>query len=414
MPDEAWYCILREGLLAAWLSFSEQTMLSMLNHSCKSLHDAGWMSNWSARSKTCGGAELGRMLQLSVALGKGRHVRALLQPMAEKEDATALMQLLDDHPSYLFLAVHEAGDMLDSNEQDLCGHVDTVRALLQVGGRQLLMITRDDGWSCLHAAVYAKKLCIVQELLTAGGTELLMLTSLDGTSCLHKAAEEGDVDIVQALLQAAGERTRELLMLTTIFSGHSIGGEGYSCLHAAVKSGSPQVVDALLQAGGRELAMLTTAYGTSSLHMAFRNAPVRVIEALLKVGGRDLAMLTNAKGTSSLHLAFDFAPACVIEALLKVGGRDLAILTENDGKHFLCWAETCADEPWRTLKAQYAPSNEATAPGGWLELCCPHGRYAWRLSSQRVGRKQTRASAEELEHLHVVEALLEEMCADMC
>jgi hypothetical protein len=203
-------------------------MLSMLNHSCKSLHDAGWMSNWSARSKTCGGAELGRVLQLSVALGKGRHVRALLQPMAEKEDATALMQLLDDHPSYLFLAVHEAGDMLDSNEQDLCGHVDTVRALLQVGGRQLMMITRDDGWSCLHAAVYAKKLCIVQELLTAGGTELLMLTSVDGTSCLHKAAEEGDVDIVQALLQAAGERTRELLMLTTIFPGHSIGGEGYS------------------------------------------------------------------------------------------------------------------------------------------------------------------------------------------
>lgn len=41
-----------------------------------------------ARSKTCGSAELGRMLRLAVLPREAQHVRELLRPMAEQIDVT--------------------------------------------------------------------------------------------------------------------------------------------------------------------------------------------------------------------------------------------------------------------------------------------------------------------------------------
>ena len=250
MAGEGWLFVMREGQLASWLSFSQQTMMAMLNHRSKHMHDAGWMSNWNARSKTCEAAELAHMLELCVTLGKGLHVQALLLAMGQQHNTTVLLCPLKHYPSYLFLAVHEAGDMLDFDERDLCGHVDTVRALLEVGGLELLMITKDNGWSCLHAAVYAKKLCIVQELLHAGGWELLALTSSNirfatptHISCLYLAAEEGDVDIVQMLLLEAGERGRELIMLGSEHASQC--SSECSSIDAAVSSGSALTVEAL-------------------------------------------------------------------------------------------------------------------------------------------------------------------------
>ncbi len=104
MAGKGWLCLMREGHLASLLSFSEQNIMGMLNHTCKNMHDAGWMSNWTARSKTCIAPELCRMLELCLSLGKGMHVRALLQHMAEQHDTTALLQPLQHHSSYLFLA----------------------------------------------------------------------------------------------------------------------------------------------------------------------------------------------------------------------------------------------------------------------------------------------------------------------
>jgi hypothetical protein len=63
-------------------------------------------------------------------------VRELVRPMTEQGDAFVLLQALNDQGSYLFLAVQE-------------GHVEVVRALLELGGRKLAMMTRNDGASCL-------------------------------------------------------------------------------------------------------------------------------------------------------------------------------------------------------------------------------------------------------------------------
>ena len=50
------------------------------------------------------------------------------------------------------------------------GHVDVVRALLEVGGRELAMITRDNGVSCLFMSAQKGHLDVVKALLLVGGS----------------------------------------------------------------------------------------------------------------------------------------------------------------------------------------------------------------------------------------------------
>ena len=230
--DDVWRVLLGEVLLATSLSFGELTRLGRLNRSCRRLHDAAWRAIWRACSKTCGGAELGRILRLTITLGKAAHVRELVRPMTEQGDAE-ILQALNDEPSCLFLAVKE-------------GHVEVVRALLEVGGRELGMMTRENGASCLMISAQEGHLEVVRALLEAGGRELVMLTADGGFSCLYVSAQEGHLEVVNALLAVGG---RELVMLTK--------DDGFSCLMISAQEGHLEVVKALLEAGGRELVMLT-------------------------------------------------------------------------------------------------------------------------------------------------------------
>jgi hypothetical protein len=158
--------LLGESLLATSLSFGELAQFGRLNRICRRLHHAAWRAIWRTRSKTCGGAELGSMLRLAIKKGKAAHVRELVWPMAEHGDACVLLQALNDEPSYLFIAV--------KNEEE---HVEVVRALLEVGGRELAMMTRNDGTRGLMISAEKGHLDVVNALLEAGGRELAMLTA---------------------------------------------------------------------------------------------------------------------------------------------------------------------------------------------------------------------------------------------
>ena len=135
MGDEVWRVLLGEGMLATCLSFGELTRLARLNRSSRRLHDAAWRAIWRARSKACSGAELAHILRLAITKGKVAHVRELVRPMTEQGDASVLMQAIDGEPSYLFLAVKK-------------WTLEVVRALLEAGGRELLMLTADDDADC--------------------------------------------------------------------------------------------------------------------------------------------------------------------------------------------------------------------------------------------------------------------------
>ncbi len=73
-----------------------------------------------------------------------------------------------------------------------------VRALLEVGGRELAVMTRNDGVSCLMISAEKGHLEVVNALLEAGGRELVMLTRGDGVSCLYFSAQKGHLEVVNA------------------------------------------------------------------------------------------------------------------------------------------------------------------------------------------------------------------------
>jgi hypothetical protein len=196
-----WRVLLGEGLLATWLSFSELTRVGRLNRSYQRQHNNAWRAIWRDRSKTCGAAELERILRLTITSGKAAHVREFVRPMTEQgdaclqdaclQDACVILQALNDQPSFLFLAVK-------------AGHVEVVRALLEVGGRELAMMTRGNGVSSLYISAGKGHLEVVKALLEAGGRELVMLTRGNGVSCLLIIAENGHLEVVNARWRLAG------------------------------------------------------------------------------------------------------------------------------------------------------------------------------------------------------------------
>jgi len=72
------------------------------------------------------------------------------------------------------------------------------------------MMTADNGASCLMISAQGGHLEVVRALLEAGGRELLILTMDDVTSCFWISAQNGHLEVVNALLEVGG---RELLML---------------------------------------------------------------------------------------------------------------------------------------------------------------------------------------------------------
>ena len=97
-----------------------------------------------------------------------------------------------------------------------------VNALLEAGGRELLMLTKDDGSSCLMVSAHSGHLEVLNALLEAGGRELLMLTADDGSSCLSIArrANHGEVfRVLEVACQNAGLSSHEITILKrSIFS----------------------------------------------------------------------------------------------------------------------------------------------------------------------------------------------------
>jgi ankyrin repeat protein len=78
------------------------------------------------------------------------------------------------------------------------------------------MLTADDGSSCLMVSAQNGHLEVVNALLEAGGRELLMLTMNNGLSCLSVArlANQGEVfRVLEVACQNAGLSSHEITIL---------------------------------------------------------------------------------------------------------------------------------------------------------------------------------------------------------
>ncbi len=76
-----------------------------------------------------------------------------------------------------------------------------MNTLLEAGGRELLMLSRDGGFSCLYVSALGGHLDVVNALLEAGGRELVMLITGNGQSCLYISASKGHLEVVKSLLK---------------------------------------------------------------------------------------------------------------------------------------------------------------------------------------------------------------------
>jgi hypothetical protein len=67
------------------------------------------------------------------------------------------------------------------------GRLEVVQYLSETWGRELVMMSDNNGWLCLHAACWKGHLPVVQYLSDTFGKELVMITDNDGRSCLYTA-----------------------------------------------------------------------------------------------------------------------------------------------------------------------------------------------------------------------------------
>ena len=99
-----------------------------------------------------------------------------------------------------------------------------VRALLEVGGRELVMLTDHNGVSVLYVAAIQGHLDVARALMEVGGRELAMLPTTEGSSALVAAAAMGHLEVMWAVREVGGRELAvreagglDLSMLTGIF-----------------------------------------------------------------------------------------------------------------------------------------------------------------------------------------------------
>jgi hypothetical protein len=91
--------------------------------------------------------------------------------------------------------------------------IDTINALIAIGGRELVMMTDADGYTVLCKAIcYNASIGTINALIAIGGRELVMMTVANGYTALHEACRmDASVEIINTLIDIGG---RELLIAT--------------------------------------------------------------------------------------------------------------------------------------------------------------------------------------------------------
>lgn len=341
--SDAWRVLLIGGLLGRFLGYEDVARLGRLSR----LGREGWREAWWQCTLVKKPFQLRKMLRLAVEAAKVEHIEIMLRgdvgrDTLMREESVCWTEHVD---SFLPLAARNGHlevvqKLIEVGKRELVmltknngisalhvaaemGHLEVVRALIEVGGRELVMLTNDNVQSALHYAAAEGHLDIVRALLEVGGQKLLMLKNCMGMTALYKAVNRLHVDVIRALLEFCLWEDKKRLVMTTNFSSRM------SSLFLAAQQGHEQVVRMLLDVGGADLSKLVTICGRSALWIAAFGGHVEACRALLKVGGRELALMKNNHGDSALYAAALRGDLDLARALIKVGGRELVMLTNN-------------------------------------------------------------------------------------
>jgi len=151
--DAVWSLVLGGGLLGEFLDSGHLSMLDRINCRLRALHADGWRQAWKGWCTRAHSGQVKRMLREASAAGGAKHVAILLQHVVAHDEKG----LPHEELGWACLSGSAAN-----------GHVEVVKVLLEVGGRDLAMLVADDGASCLVASAYNGHVEVVKVLLEVG------------------------------------------------------------------------------------------------------------------------------------------------------------------------------------------------------------------------------------------------------
>ena len=192
------------------------------------------------------------------------------------------------------------------------GHLESVHALLRLGGRRAMTMIAGDAGTPLHVAVRRGNKDIVSLLLSEGCP--MNMTIQKGLTALHIAASTGQVDIIEILVRRGLDVNIQ-------------DDRGCTPLHLAASENQLESACTLIGLDGRR-SMTVRADGLGTpLHQAAGKGHKDMVSLLLKEGCP--IDVTDGKGISAAHFAAERGETDIIE-MLAIHGLDVN-LVDNDG-----------------------------------------------------------------------------------
>jgi ankyrin repeat protein len=241
---------------------------------------------------------------------------------------------------------------------------DIIKAMIDIGGKDLVMMKDNDNWTVLHSAcIGGASYNIIKMLIEVDGKDLVMAKNKYGNTALHYLCmtimrHDDAVDKIKLILQVGdsnlllsakntdgdtpltiatdkGAPDDVMKAMIDIMSSSNLfnlcgyrkwpevrkylcsdaaeeekksnimyrNHNGWTCLYAACNHRAPDdIIKAMIDLGGKELVMPIDNVDKTALHRACINgASYDIIKILIDVGGRDLVMAKDKKGNTALH-----------------------------------------------------------------------------------------------------------------
>ena len=204
-----------------------------------------------------------------------------------------------------------------------------MRLLFEMGGKELFLVHDNQGCTVLHDAAMnpfnndqAKQAAVVRALVELGGRELLFATNEFIQTALHMSAQCGGLALLELLIDLVG--------LELVFCQNQ---EKQTALYASSWEGQKAAVEYLLKVGGKELLFTRNFKGQTMLFRAIANGGhENAARVLIAASGKQLVCSASCGSCSVVHVV---VTASLLLLLCEVGGKEVLMVNLDNLKDWL-------------------------------------------------------------------------------